>query len=211
MYGIDLASITIDTFHERLGAVELLPSRKPLLEKLDERFALIKQAGIANLEQLQGELKTKPRLTRFADQTGIPSEYLTLLKRELGIYLPKAVPLDKIPGMESSLLALLESMGIKQTKQLYNYLNSGEQSKEIPDEHLEELTAIADLSRIYGVGPQFIRILIESGVKSAEMIAGCSPEQLQQMIKNANDRGLIKTIIPSVNELSCCVEMASLL
>jgi hypothetical protein len=150
----------------------MIPSRATLKEDLESNFKILKDRGITNLKELTGALKTKEKLEDFSRETGLTVEYLTLLNREAKSYVSKPVRLDKLPGVPSKYLDRLEAAGIRNTKQLFlraQDQGSRDQLAEgtgIPIETLNELVGLSDLSRIYGVGPVFARMIYDVGVHS---------------------------------------------
>jgi hypothetical protein len=49
-------------------------------------------------------LKTPNKAKKFAAQSGLPEDYVLILRREVYSYLPKPVNLDKFPGIKKNLL-----------------------------------------------------------------------------------------------------------
>jgi hypothetical protein len=97
-YYLDLGKFSLKKLKGLLKSTRLLPSQQILQEKIDERFACLEGNGIENLEQLQKALKTKSAVQSFAEATGLPPDYLTILRREVNSYLPKPVDLKDFPG-----------------------------------------------------------------------------------------------------------------
>ena len=101
-------------------------------------------------------------------------EYLTLLNREAKSYLSKPIRLNKFPEIQTRYLERLDDVGIRNSKQLF--VEAQDQKKrerlsketDIPLEALNELIGLSDLSRIYGVGPVFARIIYDVGIKSVK-------------------------------------------
>ena len=60
-YYLDLAAFTLEKLKNLLKTSRLLPSQQILRENIDQRFALLEQNGIENLQQLQTALKTKAK------------------------------------------------------------------------------------------------------------------------------------------------------
>jgi len=183
-YYIDLEGFSLERFKEVLQTKDLLPGRMILKEQLDERFGLLDSVGIHNLQELWDALKTKQRLAGFADETGLSQEYLVLLRREVGSYIPKPVNLKELPDIEAETIERLASAGIKTTKHLFDRAKTKRQRAElseelgIPPEVVLEVVKLSDLVRIVGVGPVFARILYEAGVDSLEAFVTQSPEAL---------------------------------
>ena len=67
---------------------EVLPDRKILQEKIPERFTIWGPMGIKNLKDLIDALKTKAKIDTFAQKSGLPQDYLVVLRREANSYIP---------------------------------------------------------------------------------------------------------------------------
>lgn len=173
-YQLDLRKYSLQKFKKSLQSRDLIPSRKSLKDDLDARFRILENYGITNLEELTDALKTKPKVEQFSKETGLPIQYLTLLNREAKSYLSKPIRLDKFSGIQVKYLDLLGNVGIRNSRQLF--VETRDKSKReqlseetgIPNEVLHELIGLADLSRIYGVGPVFARMIYDVGIRSVK-------------------------------------------
>lgn len=101
-YYIDLKQVTVSAYETELEQAELIPSRKMLKEDLQNRFSCLKNHGINHLDDLLTALKTPDKIKQFALKTGLPEEYLTILKREIalcekGYEFKEAQPVDMFP------------------------------------------------------------------------------------------------------------------
>jgi hypothetical protein len=176
-YTIDPHRISLDRFHKLTASKHLIPSRVALREMIDERFGILRDLEIENLGELLKILKSKQSLQSFASLSGIPIEYLVLLKREAGSYLARPFPLSDFPGMPHEYVEVLKSKGIRHTREFFELARTDEQQMDlshqtgIPLARVKELFALSDLSRITGIGGVFARIVYEAGVKSVEQFA----------------------------------------
>ncbi len=172
-YCIDPSLLSLEEFKELTANRRMLPGRVMLHEEMDERFARLKRSGMETLGDILRILSSKLRIQSFAIQTGLSEDYLVLLKREAGSYLAKPFSLSSFPGIPFEYVELLKSRGIKNTKDLFEQLQSElEQvnlsaSTGIPVYRLKELHSLCDLSRVTGVGGIFARMLYESGIHSS--------------------------------------------
>ena len=176
-YHIDLEKFSLDEFKNKISESELIPSRKMLKDDIDARFKVLKDNNIHNLQDLTNILKTPKKTREFAQKSGLPEDYLLILRREVNSYTPKPVNLEKFPGVEKETVNKLKSAGIKNTAHLFKKVKTPEDriklaaELEISEEEILELTKLADLSRIKWVGPVFARIFLDSGTDTAEKVS----------------------------------------
>ena len=213
-YHVDLEQFSIKEFQHILETGRLLPSERVLGEKTCERFAILAAMGITNLQGLAHRLKSKKKLEQFAQESGIPQDYLTILRRRIGVYVPKPVPLIKFPGVDPEHVERLAAVGIKQTEQLFERAQSAQDRAAlsdltgVPDDALLELVKLSDLSRASYVGPTFARVIYEAGADTIGKLADCSPEELCANLRAVNEeQGLTKAAMPSVEDITACVEI----
>lgn len=170
-YHMNLGRYTLEKFQKSLAAREMIPSRVMLKEHLGKRMTILKECGINNLKELITRLKNRDAIASFSKESGLSSEYLTLVKREASSYLPTPIKLSAFPGVDPVTTTALEAHGIKQSKHLFTRLQqmkSSELAKQTGISHgeLKELASLADLGRLYGVGPVFARLIYDTGVHS---------------------------------------------
>ncbi|MFZ6027414.1 MAG: DUF4332 domain-containing protein [Chloroflexota bacterium] len=196
-YTLDLSAFTLEKLKNVLQSARLLPSQKILGENIDQRFALLRQHGIENLQQLQDALKTKPALAAFARQTGLPADYLTILRREVNSYQPQPVDLKNFPGVELDAIEKLAQLGIRNTRQLFAHVLTPQSRQELAGRSgiecaaLLELTRLTDVARMKWVGPKFARLLLEAGYGSVEKVATADADRLYHDITRTNaERGI---------------------
>ncbi len=174
-YHIDAEKVSLTSFHASLKSRDLVPSRAVLKENCTKRFKIIALAGVNSLSDLIDNLKTKKKIEEFSNRTGLNIEYLTLLKREASSLFPNPIQLKSFPSVRPQTLQKLETGGIKNSKQLFDKVQFGGALEEIcsktglKQSELEELYQLSDLSRLYGVGPVFARILYDIGIRSVKM------------------------------------------
>jgi hypothetical protein len=183
-YDIDLEKYSLQKFKHDLKARDMIPSRVGLKEELDSRFKILENNGIRNLKELIDRLRTKPKMELFSSETGLPIEYLTILKREAKSYLSNPIRLDKFPGIQANYVGRLETEGIRNSRQLFNEAKRKDererlsQKTAIPIEILVELVCLSDLARAYGVGPVFARMIFDVGIKSIEELVQYTAEEI---------------------------------
>ncbi len=217
-YSINLEQISLNRFKQMLATKDLLPGRVLLRDDLDARFNAIAKLGINNMLELSAALKTKKRLDQFVEQTGLPEDYVVLVRREVSSYVSKPVNLDKPPNVNQSYICRFADADIKTTKHLFGQASTPEQRRDlstrldIPLNALEELTRLSDLSRIIGIGPISARLLLDAGIDSVEAFANTSTNELVEML-NASIAANPQYAVNAVTEkdIAYCREWALLL
>jgi hypothetical protein len=216
-YHIDLESYSLEQFKQDLESREVTKSRVPLKEDIPQNFAQIEAQGIENLQQLSDALKSKSKLADFSRASGLPQDYLVLLKREVGSYTPKPFNLSKVPATDPEVVDKLEAIGIKNTKHLFDRgqtrlgrVELGEQAGLAEGEVLQ-MVRIADLARIWGVGPYFTRILYEAGYDSVKAVAQADLDEMYLEVNRVNKEQGITPIMASKGEVGMCIDYAGLL
>jgi hypothetical protein len=194
-YHIDLNEFSLAKFKEALKNTRLLPSQKVLGEHIEARFAILEQHGIENLAQLQEALKKKSDVQAFAEATGLPVDYLTILRREVNSYQPKPIKLGDFPGVNPEAVEKLSQLGIKHTAQLFPHVLTQKDRSEFAEENqikhedILELTKLTDIARTKWVGPKFARLMVESEYDTVEKIAQADHEELYDSIMRTNEEG----------------------
>ncbi len=182
-FHMDLEKYSLKKFRKSLKSRKMIPSRVSLKENIDERFNILEKFSILNNQQLIDTLKTKEKIVEFSKLSGLPTDYLILLNREAKSFLPNPCRLDKFSGIEKKYFAILEEHNIKNTRQFFNLANNElariqlAHSTNIPISILEELFGLSDLSRVYGVGPVFARMIYDLGVHSIKSFLTYSGEE----------------------------------
>lgn len=193
MYSIDLSKITLDGFQELLLSIDLLPSRKVLLDGLDEKIGKLKEAGFTNLSDLFTALKSKSKAQTTSEATGIPLDYLNILRREIGSYESKPVKLTDLDFFTKAELAVLESRGIKNTKQFFEAGLTEDNQRAfieksgITMDRFSEAFSLVDLLRINGVGPVYAKMLYTMGIHGPKDYLERNPEEVLELYTTMNE------------------------
>ena len=213
-YYIDLKNISIDQYRDILKKADLLPGRMALKENIDNNFYIIKSQKISHVGELQQALKNKKKLQDFSKQSGLPEAYLTLLIREVNSIHPKPNNIKDFPDTQDKVLSALEKKGIKNTLQLYDYIQTSlarhelANSSGIEEKEILRLTKLTDLSRIRWVNHTFAYVLLEAGYDAAEKVARAGYEVLYEAVKQLNEeRNIFKGRI-GLHDMKLCVEAA---
>jgi hypothetical protein len=212
LYCIDLKGISLDQFRHILETKNVLPGRKILLEQLDERFATLASMGIENLDDLRAALKSKAKQEAFSRESGLPLDYLVILRREVNSYISKPFGLEKIPGVNPEYVEKLSAVGIRHTKHLFERAMSqadraalAEQAG-VPDGALLELVKLSDLARIVGVGPVSVRALYDAGIETPEAFLTHSVDDLLKKV-----RAIEEFATSTRKDIEYCLETAKYL
>lgn len=195
-YHIDAATISLDDLRERIEATDLVPSRASLTDNIREKMNVLEKQGILTLASLLDELKNSKRLAAVSQKTGIDSQYLILLRREIQGYFPKPVALKIFDWLPKEEVVKLEQNEIGDTFTLYEMASSTKKRSAlakatgINSDTLETLAQLADLMRVQWVSPTFARMLIVAGYDSANKVAAANANDLCEALAtiNAGDR-----------------------
>ena len=190
-YYINDKTVPLDELKTRIKETDLVPSRTVLLEDIDGIFVKLENVGIHTLADLRQALKTSKKLGALSEETGIDSGYLTILRREIEGYFPKAYPLDDFKWLDDAEIARITGSGYKNTALLYEAIessgieavygaNGGSQS------FAEELTALIGLTRIQWVSPLTAKMLFEAGYKNAASMISADAEDLAAALDRVN-------------------------
>ena len=193
-YYIDFQSITLDEYRGILQSADLVPSRRLLLDDIEAIFTKIKAQGLTSLADLQEALRTKPRLLRFAQETGIDEEYLKVLIREINSNRPKPNKMTDFPDTPTEVVEKLAAVGIKNTLQLYDRVITPADRAALAEEAgvdegaILRLAKLTDLSRIRWVNHTFAYVLMEAGYDTLEKVTRADPAKLYEEVKGLNTR-----------------------
>ncbi len=209
-YYLDLEQYSLRKLKISLQNRKMIPSRVMLKEQIEERFEILQNNGIHNVKTLIAVLKTPQKIESFSTQSGLPIDYLTVLKREAKSYHPNPIGLKKFPGVDSKDLDALEARGIKHTKQLFEKGHVSEARQQLSQvtgisvERLNELVSLSDLARLYGVGPIFARMIYDAGIRSVKSFVQYDAEEFVRLYEKATH----KKADFSVSDMNFCLELA---
>ena len=189
-YHIDASKISLEELRNDLLGRELIPSRKPLKVNLDKNLLALEEQGISTLEELVSILKNKNRIQELSRSSGVSEEYLILLRREANSYFPNPVPLNKLPGISPDAVERLATLGLMNTKKFFDYcvaiddVEGLSKTTGISKQELQRMLGMADLIRVYGVGPVFSGMLYDIGIQSLEDFLGHSSEEIIEIYQD---------------------------
>jgi len=191
-YYIDAERVSLDDLQKRIEETDLVPSRSSLLDDLDGTFVKLKAHGFATLADLRKGLKNPKDIPALSKETGVDTAYLTLLRREVESYFPKAHPVGAFDWFQKDDLDKLESSGLKNTVLLYDALATSEKREQaatalgVDADVIDAISALADLTRIQWVSPTTARMLVSAGYKDAKAVSGADPEGLCSDLDRVN-------------------------
>ena len=213
-YYIDLQSISIDHYKKILSAADLIPSWMVLKEKIDENLDAIKNQGISNLNELQKALKSKDKVREFSGQSGLPEDYLNVLRRVVNGYHPKPNRFRDFPNLTEEVVEKLEGLGFKNTLHLYDEIltpekrNNLSKKSGIDKNDVLKLAKLTDLSRVRWVNHTFAYVLLEAGYPTAESMAHANYQEMYETIRELNkEREIYKGNI-GAHDMKMCIEAA---
>ena len=213
-YYLDLRDISLEQYKQTLKAAELIPSRRILKQEIDSRLSRLQEEGISNLAEFLSAANSAEKIAGIARNTGLSEQYLTILRREVNALLPKPRNLRDFPGVEGAVVDKLAALGINNSKQLFNSAWSKVQRAELAERagigagELLELVKLSDLSRVYGVGPVFARLLYDAGMDSVAAIARADSAQLFDKLAAAYLAAGNSRVDFKERDISFCIQMA---
>jgi hypothetical protein len=213
-YYIDLTSISIDEYKEKLKSADLLPSQMILKENIDEIFGRIKTQEIESVEELRKALGSKKKLQSFSEQSGISEDYLKILIRNVNSYRQRPSKIRDFPDVSEDTILRLEDLGTENTLQLYSRILTPQSRYEITsrtgisESDLLRLAKLADLCRIRWVSHTFAYVLLEAGYDTAEQVANADHSQLYEQVKKLNEERQIFRGRIGLHDMKLCVEAA---
>lgn len=200
-YTLPLERITLSDYQQLLLKQNLLPGRRILLEQLEARFAILCDQGLATVAQLAAALSSPNKLSSLAAATGIPAEYLTILRRELGSLSQKPVPLSDFPACSPAQIRSLAEEGIRTSKE---YWERGGATQ-------DELFSLCDLVRINGVGAVAARAFYEAGYSSVAAVASAAAAGMLKRVSAVNAEKSYYKAKLGEKDMQFCIDYAKLL
>lgn len=170
---------------------------------------------IKTLSDLLETLKSKQKIDKFSNETGLTVEYLTILRREANSYVSVPVKLIDLPFIETDIISKLEIQGIKDSKQLFeNAAKLKDRQKlsanlNLPFDKLSELVCLCNLVRITGVGPVFARIIFDSGILTVKNFLSYDEIELfERLTKTNSEKELTKTKF-ALKNIEYCIALGT--
>jgi hypothetical protein len=213
-YYIDLSSISLDIYKEKLKLASLIPSRIILKDKIDERFDYFNKIGIKNLKELQQLLRKKNEIAKLSTVAFFKDDYLVILLREINSLHPKPNKISEFGKLSSEIASSLEIIGIKDTMKLFDKVKNKNSRKilalntGLTEKDVFELAKLTDLSRIKWVGAAFAWVLFECGYDTVEKVSNADYGEIYRKVKQLNmKKNLYKGQI-GLNDMKVLVDAA---
>lgn len=186
MYSINLSRLSLKAYKDHLLSIDLLPSRRVLLDSIDANISAIADRGIDDIGELIQVVSTPKKLSALSQLTSISEDYLKVLKREIGGLQPKNVPLSEFDMLSADQLEKLKNAGLRSSKDLF------EAYPNIDESILEKMTcdklyALCALVRINGIGALAAKIFFEAGYTSTADIASGDAQTMADKFNAIND------------------------
>jgi predicted flap endonuclease-1-like 5' DNA nuclease len=191
-YHINAEKISLTDLQKRIEATDLVPSRTSLLDGLGLKIKALEKQGIVTLADLRNELKTSKRLEALAKTTGIKTQYLTLLRREIEGWFPKPSPLKDFDWLPKNEITKLERNGIRDIAALYEATNSKSKRAALAKSAgadiatLETFAQLVDLTRVQWVSPTTAQMLFETGCTGSAKLAKANADELYEALARVN-------------------------
>jgi DNA polymerase/3'-5' exonuclease PolX len=211
-YYLDFQKYTLKTWQGELTEAPLLPSRQILKEDLEDRFKILRENGISNLQELMDALNTPKKAREFSSKTRLPEDYVLVLRREVMSLKPSPVNLDKFPGVDPDALKKLQGIGIKTTLRLFKRVKTPQKREELANElgvgleEILELTKLTDLSRVKWVGPVFARMFLDSGMDTVEKLSKAEATPFYEKLVEINQEKKYTKARFVESDLELCIE-----
>ncbi len=146
-------------------------------------------------------LSSPAKIAAVAADSGIPREYLVILRREIGSLQPKPVPLARFPGIDPALISKLAGAGLKTSKAYWEDRRTAS----------DELFCLCDLVRVNGVGPVAAKTFYEAGYRSVSDVVGANAAVMLQKVCAVNATRQYYKMKLGVKDMQFCIDFASLL
>ncbi|MBA4317166.1 MAG: hypothetical protein C0412_02090 [Flavobacterium sp.] len=194
-YYIDETKFSLKDLQKRIEETDLIPSRISLLENIETVFEELKKQGIKTLADLRKQLKTPQSINAFSIKSSLDEKYLSMLRREVESYFPKAFSINKFTWLSKKECEKLTAAGLNNTKKAYETLSPKDKVKKISAEYkidttfLDMILNLVDLTRIQWTSSLFARMLYEAGYNTSKKVARADAEELCNAVDSINKKG----------------------
>lgn len=188
-------TVSLDDLRERIKSTDLVPSRAVLLEGIDAIFNTLAQQGLNTWQDLQNAIKNPKKIESFSMQSGIDSQYLVLLRREVESYHPKPFDLIAIDWIPQDVIKKLEGEGIISSDQLLLITSDKDLKNRLTEkigidyQMMDYLLNLVSLCRVQWVSPTAARMLIEAGYETPLKLSDADGNELFEAMDRVNKSG----------------------
>jgi len=214
---MDLRKIDIPKYKIFLKNQHLILSRQILHENIDDNFKIFENYGFKNLYDLKQAISTKTKINNLSKEIDISTEYLNILRRELGTFNKKGIPFKDFPIIDNNTISALDKKGIKNTKDFYEYYTSENNEKRVADElsisppMISCLVLLSSLVRINGIGALAAVTFYEAGYKTInDVISSTKEEMLEKITKINNEKNYYKAKL-GLKDMQFVIDFANLI
>ena len=214
-YYADLSLMSIGDLKTKLLTGDLLKSRMLLRENIDTHFRAIQKNGINNTEELKSALKTKKTTEAMAKETGVPLDYLTLLRREINSYHPQPRMVGNFPQLDQKVKAALNKIGIKTTVELYEHILTPSARKNLSTttgltkEQIVAMARLTDFCRLQYVNETFATLLLEAGFVTVQSVANADPDELHRKVNAVYKTAMLSKCSIGLNDMRYLIRLAA--
>ena len=216
-YSIDLSKMDVQKYKAFLKGQYLIPSRQILHENIDDNFKIFKNYGFKYLSELKQALSTSAKMDKLSKETGISSEYLNVLRRELGTFDKKGISFSDFPIIDKNAISKLGKKDIKNTKDFFEYYFKENNEKriseklDIPVQMVKCLISLSCLVRINGIASLAAVTWYEAGYKTIKDIVNSSKEEmLKKVIKTNEEKKYYKAKL-GLKDMQFVIDFAKLI
>lgn len=216
-YNLDLSKIDIREYRIFLNNQYLIPSRQILHINIDDNFKVFENRGFKNLADLKSAISTGVKIDKLSKETGISSEYLNILRRELGTFNKTGIPWKDFPLIDKQTISKLEIIGIKDTKDFYEFYYKENNEKRLSDEltisieMIRCLISLASLVRINGMAARAAVTFYEAGYETPRDIAGSVKEEMLERITKINNEKKYYKAALGLKDMQFIIDFAKLI
>ena len=188
-YYIDLTTISFNDYKKMLKSHPLIPSWRLILEDIDSKFNTLSSLGFKDIGSLLSVIKNKKKLADLSEKSMIPIQYLTVLKREIASHLPPQRKLSEYPTISDSAKKALEDLGIKTSKNFYDWTDehaSRADTIKISSDEMTHIKKLVNVTRLRYVSPLFATLLVMAGYDSVKKISQSDLETFYEKMGQTN-------------------------
>jgi uncharacterized protein DUF4332 len=211
-YDMDLSKISLEAYRQHLSSREMMPSRRILHEETDARFDALAAAGIGDIDALRKAIANPKRIGEMASKSGIPAQYLNILRREIGSLVPKRIKLSAFPGVDEGAIEKLSEIGVRNSKDFFDEMTQERAGQMgIGAEAYRDIRALCDIARISGMGGIAARILVDAGYRSVEDVQSAEAKTMHTATCTVNDEKAYYGGVLSVKDMQYCIDYATMI